>query len=68
MEYIDAISIGLHPDECWVVHYNNNMKYLTDDEEEANVMLAYYVKNQDIPFYKTRLDKFVEWCKLHENY
>jgi hypothetical protein len=60
------LDAGLPIKDYWVIHFDEKIRYLTDDFEDAKWALKSYSENQDLPFRMTRLEDFGYWCKTCE--
>lgn len=57
------VDVGLDPKEFYVVHFDEKIRYLTDDVEDAKWALKSFSENSDLPFKMTPLKDFGNWCR-----
>ena len=60
---INNVDVGLDADEHFVVHFDDKIRYFTDDIEDAEWALKSFANNSDLPFVITPLSKFGQWCR-----
>jgi hypothetical protein len=58
----ENVDVGLDTEEFWIIHFDKTIRYFADDEDDANWALKSFLENSYLPFVKTRLDKFAQWC------
>jgi len=58
--------IGENPENYWILHFDEKIRYFFDDIEDANLALKESEQNSDLPWILTRLTDFGIWCKDYE--